>query len=165
MSTSQQNWPELAGIPREVLRCISLCKVKTAGEVKPEKHCTASSQCKSKLSLFMGIHLYSFQKSHTLLSQASTSAKHHLTRQLPEKQHVTQLSSQRNQKFPLTYSIFISSYLHFNLYQIHGGKSLPGLRDGSTVKNIDCFSRGPEFNSQQPHGGSQPSGIGSDALF
>jgi hypothetical protein len=23
------------------------------------------------------------------------------------------------------------------------------------VKSIDCFSRGPEFNSQQPHGGSQ----------
>jgi hypothetical protein len=34
--------------------------------------------------------------------------------------------------------------------------------DGSEVK---CFSRGPEFNSQQPHGGSQPSVIGSDALF
>jgi hypothetical protein len=25
--------------------------------------------------------------------------------------------------------------------------------------------RGPEFNSQQPHGGSQPSIMGSDALF
>jgi hypothetical protein len=24
---------------------------------------------------------------------------------------------------------------------------------------------GPEFNSQQPHGGSQPSVMGSDALF
>jgi hypothetical protein len=28
----------------------------------------------------------------------------------------------------------------------------------------DC-SRGPEFNSQQPHGGSQPSIMGSEALF
>jgi hypothetical protein len=28
-----------------------------------------------------------------------------------------------------------------------------------------CSSRGPEFNSQQPHGGSQPSVMGSDALF
>jgi hypothetical protein len=28
-----------------------------------------------------------------------------------------------------------------------------------------CFSRGPEFNSQQPHGGSQSSVMGSDALF
>jgi hypothetical protein len=27
-----------------------------------------------------------------------------------------------------------------------------------------CSSRGPEFNSQQPHGGSQPSVMGSDAL-
>jgi hypothetical protein len=25
------------------------------------------------------------------------------------------------------------------------------------VKSTDCSSRGPEFNSQQPHGGSQPS--------
>jgi hypothetical protein len=29
----------------------------------------------------------------------------------------------------------------------------------------DCSSRGLEFNSQQPHGGSQPSVMGSDALF
>jgi hypothetical protein len=32
------------------------------------------------------------------------------------------------------------------------------------VKSTDCSSRGPEFNSQQPHGGSQPSVMGSDAL-
>jgi hypothetical protein len=25
------------------------------------------------------------------------------------------------------------------------------------VKSTNCSSRGPEFNSQQPHGGSQPS--------
>jgi hypothetical protein len=40
-----------------------------------------------------------------------------------------------------------------------------GWRDGSTVKNTDCSSRGPEFKSQQPHGGSQPSVMRSDALF
>ena len=28
-----------------------------------------------------------------------------------------------------------------------------------------CSSRGPEFNSQQPHSGSQPSIMRSDALF
>jgi hypothetical protein len=33
------------------------------------------------------------------------------------------------------------------------------------VKSTDCSSRGPEFNSQQPHGGSQPSVMGSDAFF
>jgi hypothetical protein len=33
------------------------------------------------------------------------------------------------------------------------------------VKDTGCSSRGPEFNSQQPHGGSQPSVMGSDALF
>jgi hypothetical protein len=40
-----------------------------------------------------------------------------------------------------------------------------GWRDGSAVKSIDCSSRGLEFNSQHPHGGSQPSVIGYDALF
>ena len=29
----------------------------------------------------------------------------------------------------------------------------------------DCSSEGPEFGSQQPHGGSQPSVMRSDALF
>jgi hypothetical protein len=38
-------------------------------------------------------------------------------------------------------------------------------RDDSVVKSIDCSSRGLEFNSQQPHGGSQPSVMGSEALF
>jgi hypothetical protein len=32
-----------------------------------------------------------------------------------------------------------------------------GWRDGSVVKSTDCSSKGPEFKSQQPHGGSQPS--------
>ena len=40
-----------------------------------------------------------------------------------------------------------------------------GWRDGSVVKSTDWSSRGPEFNSLQPHGGSQPSAMGSDALF
>ncbi|EDM16219.1 rCG63685 [Rattus norvegicus] len=40
-----------------------------------------------------------------------------------------------------------------------------GWRDGSVVKSTVCSSRGPEFNSQQPRGGSQPSVMGSDALF
>jgi hypothetical protein len=31
------------------------------------------------------------------------------------------------------------------------------------VKSTDCSSEGPEFKSQQPHGGSQPSVMRSDA--
>jgi hypothetical protein len=42
---------------------------------------------------------------------------------------------------------------------------LSGWRNGSVVKSTDCSSRGPEFNSQQPHGGSQLSVMGSDVLF
>jgi hypothetical protein len=37
-------------------------------------------------------------------------------------------------------------------------------RDGSLVNSIDYSSRGPAFKSQQPHGGSQPSVMRSDAL-
>ena len=33
------------------------------------------------------------------------------------------------------------------------------------VRVPDCSSKGPEFKSQQPHGGSQPSVTRSDALF
>jgi hypothetical protein len=44
-------------------------------------------------------------------------------------------------------------------------QSSPGWSDGSAVKSTDCSSRGPEFNSQQPHGGSQLSVMGSEALF
>jgi len=43
-------------------------------------------------------------------------------------------------------------------------KEIGGWRDGSVVKSTDCSSRGPEFKSQQPHGGSQPSVMRSDAL-
>jgi hypothetical protein len=39
-----------------------------------------------------------------------------------------------------------------------------GWRDGSVVKSTDCSSRGHEFNSQQPHGGSQPSVMGLNAF-
>ena len=40
---------------------------------------------------------------------------------------------------------------------------LRGWRDSSAVKSTDCSSIGPEFESQQPHGGSQPSVMRSDA--
>jgi hypothetical protein len=40
-----------------------------------------------------------------------------------------------------------------------------GWRDVSVVKSPDSSSKCPEFNSQQPHCGSQPSVMGSDALF
>jgi hypothetical protein len=39
------------------------------------------------------------------------------------------------------------------------------MRDGSVVKSTDYSSKGPEFKSQQPHGGSQPSERRSGALF
>ena len=35
-----------------------------------------------------------------------------------------------------------------------------GWKDGPAVKSTDCSSKGHEFKSQQPHGGSQPSIMG-----
>jgi hypothetical protein len=40
-----------------------------------------------------------------------------------------------------------------------------GWGDGLVVKSTDCSPRSAEFNSQQPHGGSHPPVMGSDALF
>jgi hypothetical protein len=39
-----------------------------------------------------------------------------------------------------------------------------GWRDSSVVESTDCSSRGPELNSQWPHGGSQPSVVGCPLL-
>ena len=44
-------------------------------------------------------------------------------------------------------------------------KNYWGWRDGSVVKSTTCSSKGPEFNSQKPHGSSQPSVMRSGALF
>jgi hypothetical protein len=41
---------------------------------------------------------------------------------------------------------------------------LGGWRDGSAVKSTNCYSRGPELNSQQPHSGSQLFVMVSNAL-
>ena len=42
-------------------------------------------------------------------------------------------------------------------WQQENQKEPGGWRDGSVVKSAGCSSRGFEFNSQQPHGGSQAS--------
>jgi hypothetical protein len=43
-----------------------------------------------------------------------------------------------------------------------------GARAGEMAQQVrapDCSSEDPEFKSQQPHGGSQPSVTRSDSLF
>jgi hypothetical protein len=57
-----------------------------------------------------------------------------------------------------------TSDLHKALIIFFKKSSFQDWRNGLVVKIIDCSSRGPEFNSQQPHGGSQPSVMRSDAL-
>ena len=40
--------------------------------------------------------------------------------------------------------------------------SIGGWRYGSEIKSTDCPAKGPEFNFQQPHDGSQPYIMRSD---
>jgi hypothetical protein len=40
-----------------------------------------------------------------------------------------------------------------------------GAGEMAQMVNVCCSFTGTEFKSQQPHGGSQPSILGSDALF
>jgi hypothetical protein len=45
------------------------------------------------------------------------------------------------------------------------GTRVETISEEDELESTDCSSRGPEFNSQQPHGGSQPSVMESDAFF
>jgi hypothetical protein len=61
-------------------------------------------------------------------------------------------------------SLLIKSGVLLKLNGLSFNKDILGARrNGSAVKNTDCFSEGPEFKSQQPHSGSQPSVMRSDA--
>jgi hypothetical protein len=59
------------------------------------------------------------------------------------------------------------TFLNFDIRTVLSFKNLSarGWRDGSVVKSTGFSFRGLEFKSQQPHGGSQPSIKGSDALL
>jgi hypothetical protein len=52
-----------------------------------------------------------------------------------------------------------SEYIYFKKYNEGAGEM------AQQAKAPDCSSKGPEFKSQQPHGGSQPSLMRSDSLF
>jgi hypothetical protein len=65
--------------------------------------------------------------------------------------------------FPSFFSFLSFFFFFFSVYVLK--ICILGWRDGSEVKSTDCSCGGPEFNSQQPHGSSQPSVMGSDALF
>lgn len=75
--------PESAGIPREVLWCLSLYEATTnEDQRRPVKFCK-TNQCKSIVHCLWGSS-YSLCK-HQESSQVSASAKHPLTRQLSEE--------------------------------------------------------------------------------
>ena len=71
-----------------------------------------------------------------------------------------------NDKSLLYEKSYLNLYFRTSSKKLHKlvETSLWGWRDGSAVKSTDCSAGGPGFNSQQPHGGSQSSVVGSDAL-
>jgi hypothetical protein len=64
-------------------------------------------------------------------------------------------------------TIAVNHLLHFHSFFLIflQERHLWCWRDGSAIKSTDCSSTGPEFNFQQPQGGSQPSVVKSGALF
>jgi hypothetical protein len=58
----------------------------------------------------------------------------------------------KDQKLKAILGYMMSSKAALELFQ----KNKTGLEVGSGVKSTSCSSRGPEFNPQTPHGGSQP---------
>jgi hypothetical protein len=59
----------------------------------------------------------------------------------------------------ITWLLILQDVTIKNVRRVHG--EMP-----QQLRELAAYSfRGPEFNSQQPHGGSQPSVMGSDALF
>jgi hypothetical protein len=53
----------------------------------------------------------------------------------------------------------------YMLLNLHENLSRGAGEMAQWVRAPDCSSEGPEFKSQQPHGGSQASVMRSDALF
>jgi hypothetical protein len=87
-------------------------------------------------------------------------------------EQLLQKLSQKKRKFKVSLGGFIKLCVKIKVKYVLGmylnGKKegeKRGWRDGSVGKSTDCSSKGPEFKSQQPHGGSQPSVMRSDALF
>jgi hypothetical protein len=64
-----------------------------------------------------------------------------------------------------SWSFYLYKILIILFFTDEQNSTVWGWRDGSAIKSTDCSSRGTEFSSQQPHGSSQPSVMGSDALF
>ena len=67
------------------------------------------------------------------------------------------ITNKRGFSFTQKYSQFLE-----NCTQSSFKIKASGWRDGSAVKSTDCSYEGPEFKSQQPHGGLQPSVMTSD---
>jgi hypothetical protein len=82
------------------------------------------------------------------------------TKQIKKQQQQQQQQQQKTVGKKLT-----MQGLEFNPQKPLLKNQLWGCRDGSAVKSTDCSSRGPEFNSQQPHGDLQPSVMGPNGTF
>ena len=71
---------------------------------------------------------------------------------------MTQSMALSHQVTAVNWNLFVATSLHKKTAEKAGEMA-------QWVRAPDCSSEGPEFKSQQPHGGSQPSVTRSDSLF
>jgi hypothetical protein len=57
---------------------------------------------------------------------------------------------------------FNQNHIKYSVGKAVIGMNLRAGEMAEQVRALTALSRGPEFNSQKPHGGSQPSVMGSD---
>jgi hypothetical protein len=67
---------------------------------------------------------------------------------------------QKVRKKKITLNFIIKTNLYRNLRRLQGAGEM-----AQRLRALTGSSKGPEFKSRQPHGGSQPSIMRSDALF
>lgn len=113
---------EAAGIPREVLWCLSLYEATTnEDQRRPVKFCK-TNQCKSIVHCLWGSS-YSLCK-HQESSQVSASAKHPLTRQLSEEhRHDTTESPKKPEIYTSSFSSFCLKSPQEGRVKASGGQS------------------------------------------
>ena len=128
--------------------------------------CWERSRSKETCTRLVGVHLRNYLKMpletfwHYLVKPRLKALKNPCLAACPRKPYRGLLEPDPEQNLVLA-----NLMLKLHSWPQQGIKKCPwGCRDGS-VKSIECSSTRPEFKSQQAHGGSQPSVMGSNALF
>jgi hypothetical protein len=111
--------------------------------------------------IYMYIYIYIYISSLSLSFSLSHTHTHtHRERERErERGRKTEIGSRNH----VTKSVMGKNTLNVWIYVLESWSRAGEM--AQWVRAPDCSSEGPEFKSQQPHGGSQPSVTRSDSLF